>query len=102
MLGGFYGSSGSVFKGRHNERSSEEKLNMPIGNPYSMEYDVVIEQDETGAFIADVPVLLGCHSWGETKKEALENVREAIMLYLEVKGAPRSYVVAIEKVTVGA
>lgn len=75
---------------------------MPIGNPFSMEYDVVLEQDETGAFIADVPVLPGCHSWGETKQEALENVREAIMLYLEVKGAPKSHVVAIEKVNVGA
>jgi predicted RNase H-like HicB family nuclease len=67
-----------------------------------MEYDVVIEQDETGAFIADVPILPGCHSWGDTKEEALVNVREAIELYLEVKGAPTSHIVAIEKVVVGA
>jgi predicted RNase H-like HicB family nuclease len=67
-----------------------------------MEYDVVIERDETGAFIADVPILPGCHSWGQTKAEALANVREAIELYLEVKGAPTSHVVAIEKVAVGA
>jgi predicted RNase H-like HicB family nuclease len=67
-----------------------------------MEYDVVIEQDETGAFIADVPILPGCHSWGETKEEALANVKEAIELYLEVNDAPTSHVVAIEKVSVGA
>lgn len=67
-----------------------------------MEYDVVIEQDETGAFIADVPILPGCHSWGSTKREALANVKEAIALYLEVNGAPSSQVVGIEKVSVGA
>lgn len=67
-----------------------------------MEFDVVIERDETGAFIADVPVLPGCHSWGATKEEALANVKEAIALYLEVQGAPASTVVAIEKVSVGA
>lgn len=67
-----------------------------------MDFDVVIEQDETGAYIADVPVLPGCHSWGATKEEALENVKEAIALYLEVQGEPASRVVAIEKVRVGA
>lgn len=67
-----------------------------------MEFDVVIERDETGAFIADVPVLPGCHSWGATKAEALANVREAIALHLEVQGLPRTTIVAIEKVSVGA
>lgn len=67
-----------------------------------MDFDVVIERDETGAYIADVPVLPGCHSWGATKEETLENVREAIALYLEVQGGPTSQIVAIEKVSVGA
>lgn len=67
-----------------------------------MDYDVVIEQDETGAFIADVPILPGCHSWGDTQAEALASVREAIELYLEVNGSPASHVVAIAKVSVGA
>lgn len=67
-----------------------------------MEYHVVIEQDETGAFIADVPVIPGCHSWGETKEEALANVREAIELCLEVQGAPVSHFVGVETVSVGA
>lgn len=66
-----------------------------------VEFDVVIEQDDTGAFIADVPVLPGCHSWGATKQEALRNVHEAIELYLEVQGLPTTRVVAIEKVSVG-
>ncbi|MHB8604868.1 MAG: type II toxin-antitoxin system HicB family antitoxin [Thermoplasmatota archaeon] len=67
-----------------------------------MEFDVAIERDETGAFIADVPVLPGCHSWGATKQEVLENVKEAIALYLEVQGQPTTRIVAIEKVSVGA
>lgn len=67
-----------------------------------MEFDVVIERDETGAFIANVPVLPGCHSWGATKEEALLRVKEAIELYLEEQGHPTTHVVAIEKVSVGA
>ncbi|MEA3201249.1 MAG: hypothetical protein QOE90_2677 [Thermoplasmata archaeon] len=66
----------------------------------AVDFDVVIEQDETGAFIANVPVLPGCHTWGPTKEDALARVREAIALYLEVKGLPTSHVVAIEKVHV--
>lgn len=62
----------------------------------------MIERDETGAFIAHVPVLPGCHTWGTTKEEALANVREAIALYLEEEGRPTSTVVAIEKVSVDA
>lgn len=63
-----------------------------------MDFHVVLERDETGAFVADVPVLPGCHSWGETRDEALRHVREAIALYLSEKGAPRSEFVAVETV----
>lgn len=75
---------------------------MVRGHRWLVDFDVVIERDETGAFIADVPVLPGCHSWGATKEEAIENVKEAIALYLEVQGHPITQVVAIEKVRVGA
>jgi predicted RNase H-like HicB family nuclease len=44
---------------------------------------VHIEQDEDGVFVAEVPSLPGCVSQGETRAEALENVREAIAVYLE-------------------
>lgn len=46
-------------------------------------FDVIIEKDEDGWFIADVPKLKGCHTQGKTKKEVLENVKEAIELHLE-------------------
>jgi len=51
-------------------------------------FEVVIEQDETGMFIANVPALPGCHTQGATKQEALANVKEAIALYLEAEGRP--------------
>ena len=47
-----------------------------------MEYPVVLEQDETGGFVAYCPTLKGCVSQGETEEEALENIRDAILTYL--------------------
>jgi predicted RNase H-like HicB family nuclease len=48
-----------------------------------MKYRVLIEQDEDGVFVAEVPSLPGCISQGETREQAVENIREAITLYLE-------------------
>jgi predicted RNase H-like HicB family nuclease len=48
-----------------------------------VKYRVLVEQDEDGVFVAEVPSLPGCVSQGETRAEALENVREAIAVYLE-------------------
>lgn len=49
-----------------------------------MKWRVVLEQDaETGDWAAWCPELPGCASAGETEEEALENIREAIELYLE-------------------
>lgn len=48
-----------------------------------MKYRVLIEQDEDGVYVAEVPSLPGCITQGNTRTEALENVKEAIELYLE-------------------
>ncbi|MDX1992249.1 MAG: type II toxin-antitoxin system HicB family antitoxin [bacterium] len=45
---------------------------------------VILYRDEDGVWIARVPSLPGCHSDGETREEALENIKEAIELYVEV------------------
>lgn len=45
---------------------------------------VIIEPDETGGYVISCPSLPGCHSQGETIDEALENIRDAIELYIEV------------------
>jgi|GEM_PF-155763 predicted RNase H-like HicB family nuclease len=46
-------------------------------------FQVIIEQDEDGFYVADVPALKGCHSQGETFEEALENIREVIEMCIQ-------------------
>ena len=48
-----------------------------------MRYRVLIQQDEDGVFVAEVPALPGCISQGPTRSEAMENIREAVLVYLE-------------------
>ena len=49
-----------------------------------MKWRVVLQRDEeTGDWAAWCPELPGCTSAGETEEEALDNIREAIQLYLE-------------------
>ncbi|MDN5340608.1 MAG: hypothetical protein PWQ30_1717 [Euryarchaeota archaeon] len=49
-----------------------------------MRLRVVLEPSEEGGYTVYVPSLPGCISEGDTREEALENIREAIDLYLEV------------------
>lgn len=48
-----------------------------------MKYRVVVEQDEDEMFVAECPTLPGCISQGKTRKEALNNIKDAIKGYLE-------------------
>ena len=48
-----------------------------------MKFKVVLEAAEEGGFTVYVPSLPGCISQGESRQEALENIKEAIELYLE-------------------
>jgi predicted RNase H-like HicB family nuclease len=48
-----------------------------------VKYRVFIEQDEDGVFVAEVPALPGCISQGNTRKDALRNIQEAITVYVE-------------------
>jgi predicted RNase H-like HicB family nuclease len=48
-----------------------------------MKLRIVLEPSEDGGFTVFVPALPGCISEGESKEEALRNIREAIELYLE-------------------
>jgi predicted RNase H-like HicB family nuclease len=47
-------------------------------------YTVVVHEEPTGGFWAEVPALPGCYSQGETVDELLENIREAIGGVVEV------------------
>ena len=48
-----------------------------------MKIKVYIEPSEDGGYTVIVPTLPGCISEGETKEEAIKNIKEAIDLYLE-------------------
>lgn len=48
-----------------------------------LEYTVVFQEEKAGGYSAWVPALAGCASQGETFEEALDNIKEAIGLYLE-------------------
>ena len=48
-----------------------------------MNIKVVVETGEDGYFVAHVPALKSCWSQGKTREEVLQNIREAIDLYLE-------------------
>lgn len=52
---------------------------------------VLIEQDEDGLFVVSAPSLPGCHTQGKTYEEALENIKKAISLCLEVAEENVSY-----------
>ncbi len=49
-----------------------------------MKLRVVIQRDETGYYVAEVPALPGCVSQGRTEAEAKENIKEAIIGWLTV------------------
>jgi len=75
-----------------------------IAGKIMYEFDTIIMEDETGGYVAFVPALPGCHTQGDTLQELLDNVKEAIELYLEMlteeekKELLRQRVVGIQKV----
>ena len=68
-------------------------------------FTVVIEKDEEGWLVADVPELQGCHTQAKTMNELLERVKEVIELCLEdleekKEEAPKTAFVGIQRVEV--
>lgn len=51
----------------------------------SREFNVIIERDSEGYFVASVPSLPGCHTQANSLDELMERIREAIELCLEVE-----------------
>ena len=48
-----------------------------------MKLKIILESSEDGGYTVYVPSLPGCISEGDTREEALKNIKEAIILYLE-------------------
>jgi len=72
-------------------------------------YRVVLEHDETGAWIATVPSVPGCHTYGRSLVEARRRAREALALWVDATDAelmddvrlPRDAVAAV-RLSLGA
>jgi predicted RNase H-like HicB family nuclease len=68
------------------------------------QFDVVIERDEEGYYVASVPQLPGCHTQARSLDDVTERIREAVELCLEVEGAPEQALefVGIQRISVAA
>ena len=76
----------------------DEDTNVP------RQFDVVIERDSEGYFVASVPQMPGCHTQARSLDEVSDRIREAITLCLEIEGAPEQELefVGIQRVTIAA
>ena len=68
------------------------------------QFNVVVERDSDGYFVASVPALPGCHTQAKSLDKLMSRVREAIELCLEVHGelAEELDFVGVQRVTVEA
>ena len=73
-------------------------------DPLPRQFDVVIERDDEGYYVASVPQLPGCHTQSRSLDEVTQRVREAIELCLEVEGAPERSLefIGIQRITIAA
>ncbi|MGO9471020.1 MAG: type II toxin-antitoxin system HicB family antitoxin [Isosphaeraceae bacterium] len=60
-----------------------------------MKFTITIDRDEDGIWVVECPAIPGCVSQGKAKKDAIENVKDAIKLCLEVR-AERGLPLTIE------
>jgi len=68
------------------------------------EFDVVVERDEGGYYVASVPALRGCHTQAKSLDKLMSRIQEAIQLCLEVEGEPAEGLefVGVQRVRISA
>ncbi|HBB17052.1 MAG: hypothetical protein A3J94_10525 [Syntrophus sp. RIFOXYC2_FULL_54_9] len=66
------------------------------------EFNVVIERDEDGYFVASVPELRGCHTQAKSLDVLMKRVKEAIQLCLEVEEPVLNEFIGIHRVAVSS
>ena len=68
------------------------------------QFDIVIERDEDGYYVASVPQIPGCHTQARSLDEVTQRIREAIELCLEVESAPEQNLefIGIQRITIAA
>lgn len=63
-------------------------------------FTVLIEKDENGVYIAEVPDLKGCYTQGDSVEEAMKNIKEVIEMCLEDQEITPNEFVGIQKVEI--
>jgi predicted RNase H-like HicB family nuclease len=95
----------AAFGGRLPATVSQAIYNGKRGyTPMARQFDVVIERDSEGYYVASVPQIPACHTQARSLDEVTERIREAIELCLEVEGTPEQDLefIGIQRVTIAA
>jgi predicted RNase H-like HicB family nuclease len=66
------------------------------------EFNVIIERDEDGYFVASVPELRGCHTQAKSHDVLMKRVKETIQLCLEVEEPVSNEFIGIQRVAVSS
>jgi predicted RNase H-like HicB family nuclease len=66
------------------------------------EFSVIIEKDEDGYFVGNVPALRGCHTQARSLDVLMKRIKEAIELCLEVEEPVSSEFIGVQKVAVNS
>ncbi len=66
----------------------------------SKEFYVVIEKDEDGFYVGEVPELKGCYSQGKSIEELMKNMREVIELCIEDEPFAQGEFIGVQKVSI--
>jgi predicted RNase H-like HicB family nuclease len=75
-----------------------------LGIDMAHQFDVIVEKDSAGYFVASVPALPGCHTQARSLDDLIDRIREAIELCLEVQGdvlEPLDFV-GVQRISVAA
>lgn len=68
------------------------------------EFTVIIERDEEGYYVSEVPEFPGCHTQAKSLDKLMERTKEAIQLCLEVAGGgqegPSTHIVGVQKIAI--
>jgi hypothetical protein len=74
------------FARRHEPAETVYNYNKDRGNQLQRQFDVVIERDEDGYYVASIPQIPGCHTQALSLEEVMQRIREAAELCLDVPG----------------
>ncbi len=66
------------------------------------EFNIIIEKDEDGYFLATVPALRGCHTQAKSLDELIKRVKEAIELCLDTERPVSNEFIGIQRISVAS